>query len=275
VIANFGYHIFNLKHTIMKSIFLLFSLAANILMIGVACKKNEAAQARHTATAANDTKALGTVAQQVIKCTDCTVDDLAWESAGEFANVVGRYRTTHQELFNNFAKGMLNSSVYPNLGSIVNNNFQDARTCWFGLDRIKKYICLLEHYAGMIGIPSTKLGMRFYYGVYPSNYQRDVSLSNKHTLFIASTYEDEIWGHVDFDPRKSTGGGGIVTLGDQVVNNEPLVFVMSAKAATNQQNPNPTLNQGDLCPPGNSCSPTLNAVDGKVPVRPLDPTVYY
>jgi hypothetical protein len=258
----------------MKSLILALSIALNLAFIGIGCMKGNL---EPDPMAAKDTDNTGRPlgASQTIVCTNCSIDDLPLEPAGEFANVVARYRTTHHAVFNNFAKGLLNNTTTPNMGTVVSNNFADARTCWFELDRIKKYICLMENYAGKLGYTSDKLGIRFYYGVYPSNYQRDPSFSDKHTLFLAATLRNEMGEHIDFDPRMSAAIGSIVTLDSQVLANEPSVFVMSPRPASTPAGPNNTMNLGDLCPPGTGCLPTLTAVDMKVPNRPLDPVIFY
>jgi hypothetical protein len=258
----------------MKSLILALSIALNVAFIGIGCMKGNLEPERATAQGtAKSSRALA--APQTIICTNCSIDDLPLEPAGEFANVVARYRTTHHAVFNDFAKGLLNNATIANTGTMVSNNFADARTCWFELDRIKKYICLMENYASQLGIPSNKLGIRFYYGVYPSQYQRDHSFSDKHTLFLTATMRNEMGEHIDFDPRKSAATGAIVTLQSQILTNEPSVFVLSPRPASTQTSPNNALNQGDLCPPGTGCLQTLLAVDNMVPNRPLDPTVYY
>jgi hypothetical protein len=267
-------HSIILKKEIMKSMILALSVALNVAFVGISCMKGNLEPDPKTAKGiATSNRALS--APQTIVCTNCSLDDLPLEPAGEFANVVARYRTTHHTVFNNFAKGLLNNSISPNLGTQVSSNFADARTCWFELNRIKKYICLMENYASQLGITPDRLGIRFYYGVYPSQYQRDPRFSDKHTLFLAATYQNDEGEHIDFDPRKSAASGGIVTLQNQVLGNEPSVFVLSPRPASSQTGPNNTLNQGDLCPPGFGCLLTLNAVDNMVPLRPLDLTVHY
>lgn len=212
--------------------------------------------------------------QQTDFCTNCAIDDVHGESASEFANVVARYRTTHQLLFNNFARGSLNASAYPNMGVQTANNFVDARSCWFALDTLKKFICLMERYSQQVGLSSSQLGIRFYYGVYWDGYQRDTRLSNCHTLYLAATQNSFGGINEDFDPRRSADLSTIVPLSGLISpgSSANLFMIGGRSGARPQVSGQPTMNQGDLCPPGIGCTPTLSAIDAAVPYKPLDGT---
>lgn len=205
-------------------------------------------------------------------CTHCATDDLPGEPAAEFASVVARYRDNHQKLFNAFATSQLNNSAYPNPGTQLPGLFQDTRSCMFGIDRIKKFICLTERYAAQLNIPSSKLGIRFYYGIYPTNYTMDSRYSNMHTLYITATYLNSAGSYIDFDPRRSALTGTIVPLYRQLSANEPNIFVLGGRSI---QQPGSVLNHGDLCPPGTGCDSTLTIIDQMAPARPLDATFFY
>jgi hypothetical protein len=208
--------------------------------------------------------------QEYNSCYDCTVDDLHGETDEEFAIVTARYRTTHQELFNKFAKGILDNSVYPNTGTkIGTDSFQDARSCWFSADTLKKFICLMEKYAAKIGVPPSRLGLRFYYAVYPTDYDRDQKFSDRHTLYITATEDKYNTGiYEDFDPRMSAATGKLHTLSSLIQDSIPQSFFSIGGR------PQVSMNEGDLCPPGKGCRSTINAIDTKKPFVPLGTTTH-
>jgi hypothetical protein len=246
-------------------------LTAMAFLSGCVKQRTEIDENGVDAVSINDTGELSGLPPATF-CTSCVVDDLQRETVQEFSDVVARYRTTHHQLFNQFAKGVLDSSPHPNTGTHVGQGFQDARSCWFGLDRLKKFICLMEKYSQQLNIPSSQLGIRFYYGVYPTNYSRDINLSDKHTLFLTATQGATNPGqHEDFDPYISVTRGSVISLASLINGGIPAtseIFVQSARPA-NQTPPNNTLNQGDLCPPGSGCLPTLQAIDLSNPIKPL------
>jgi hypothetical protein len=199
-------------------------------------------------------------------CYNCSVDDLHGETDAEFSTVTARYKTTHQELFNNFAKGVLNNSLYPNTGTIVTDKaFKDARSCWFHADTLKKFMCLTERYSGQLGIPSSKLGVRFYYAVYPDHYYRDITLSNRHTLYLTATQDMDNDGiYNDFDPRISAALGVITPISTLIEDSIPqTIFSIGGRAQV-------SMNEGDICPPGKGCISTINAIDNKKSFIPLN-----
>lgn len=262
----------------MKTMYFSFGMIAGIalMLLGFGCNKsgviNEASPMAGTETRSS---AFGDEDAQTTFCTDCQVDDLVGEPASEFANVVARYRDNHQKLFDAFARHDLNNSVYPNSGTQVNGVFQDTRSCMFSIDRIKKFICLTERYAARLNMNTSKLGLRFYYGIYPSNYYREPQYSNMHTLYITVTYRNSAGKYVDFDPRKSVTNGTIVPLYQLILLNEPDMFVLGGRSGAQPPPPGGSLNHGDLCPPGTGCDSTLSVVDQMAPLRPLDQVFYY
>jgi hypothetical protein len=261
----------------MKTIALSLSICFNLILVAaiIGCNKSAVDADVQNLRSNGDIKH-GTPqgGEPTTFCTNCAVDNLPGEPAAEFANVVARYRDNHQKLFNAFAKNQLNNSVFPNTGTQVGTLFQDTRSCMFDLDRIKKFICLTERHSAAIGLTSQQLGLRFYYGIYPSSYTSDPRYSNMHTLYITATYRDNAGQYRDFDPRRSALAGSIVPLQNLILSNDPDMLVLGGRSAF----PTPTgaaLNHGDLCPPGNGCDPTLNAVDMMAPNRPLDPIFSY
>jgi len=95
------------------------------------------------------------------------------------------------------------------LRPLTNENFQDSRSCWYSLDTLRKFMCLIEKYARMDSAfdPSTSdLGIRFYYATYPVTEQQTmllkidsatppkvipVSVGLHHTLFMVPTHHDK------------------------------------------------------------------------------------
>ncbi len=223
-----------------------------------------------------------TVPRRIIRGSDSTTcaryiaDDLHGVSAEEFANVTARYRTTHQALFNAYAKGLLDDSPFPNRGYHVDNGFEDARSCWFSLDTLKKFICLMEYYSGMLGISSSSLGIRFFYAVYWADYEREPRFSNRHTLYLTATQSHTSRGEIneDFDPRFSANSGIVQPLHILMrrYNPQTELFIISGDAGTMKKRGRDnviTMNQGDLCPPAKGCNRTLAEIDDSHPIVPL------
>jgi hypothetical protein len=209
-------------------------------------------------------------------CYNCLTDDIHGETASEFANVTARYRSTHFTLYNAMAKNQLSATsmvgfTSPNYNKT--NEFEDARSCWFSADTLKKFICLMEKYANDIKIPSSNLGIRFYYANYDNVKVFEPTYSNHHTLYMVPTvFDRSSQNFVDFEPRESAKAGNIVSI-SKFINKEtntwstkPL-FIIGGKSSTvkitqaDGTTTNVSTNQGDLCPPKRGCKPTLDAVD--------------
>jgi hypothetical protein len=108
-----------------------------------------------------------------------------------------------QLLANNYKKNYL---------SLINKtyNISDARTIWFSLDDLKNFIWQIEYHSVNAGakINPSDLGIRMYYGQYPSETEIKGNASlkiipeygGKHTLFMVPTIlQDTI--NMEFDPR--------------------------------------------------------------------------
>jgi hypothetical protein len=92
------------------------------------------------------------------------------------------------------------------------NPDMDSRSIWFNLDTIKKFIWHIESLSKSSGLANMdKMGMRLYWGRYPSNpatwasiypdLQSAPSNYNKlHTAFMIATYNDGFYNR-DFDPH--------------------------------------------------------------------------
>lgn len=206
-------------------------------------------------------------------CYNCQTDDIHGETAAEFTDVIARYRSTHWSLYNEFAKDQLSTSAIPVAKYSQPNDFQDARSCWFSADTIKKFLCLVEKYASELKIPSSNLGIRFYYANYDAKDVFKGEYKYHHTLYMVPTvYDETVGGFVDFEPRESARTGSVVWLDKFIEEGLPgyrikPLFMIGGNAGvlkvSTQANTTTRVstNQGDLCPPGNNCNPTLQKVD--------------
>jgi hypothetical protein len=89
-----------------------------------------------------------------------------------------------------------------------NTSIEDARSAWFSLEIMKKFIWNIEHTACQQKC-KLRLGIRIYYAKYPDSIAIGVDPELKniinpeyalhHTLFMVPTYERHE-GNVDFDP---------------------------------------------------------------------------
>ena len=143
-------------------------------------------------------------------------------------------------------------------------NNLDARSVWFSLATIKKFIYEIDRNACQSKCPEVNqntLGIRFYFGEYPQKVASDPLFSgvpNKysglHTLFMVPTYWDAAMGdNMDYDPRWNLQAGGNrckpTSLSDfkkDAKNKEFLAKYMMVVAAPE---PNGMQNHGNLCPP--------------------------
>jgi hypothetical protein len=232
----------------MKKIFMAGWAIASIAMLGIIIYQN---------VAAKNTGVTSTV-QRGIVCTDCTNDKFYGVTIEDFMKNVARYKSTHYDV--------INKDPY-----MARNNFEDARSCWFSLDTLKKLICLIETYTAQlkgVGNPdSLGLGLRFYYAVYP----QDTALApqaayiSHHTLIMVPTYNTK-GENIDFDPRYGVDIAKLLS----PINFSKTIFAVTLSGDKRTDNSVMAKNQGQLCPPtcpANTVS-TLNQVD-------LLPTVTY
>jgi hypothetical protein len=87
-------------------------------------------------------------------------------------------------------------------GKLVAANPVDSMSCWYSLETLKRYICLIERYSDSLNISPDKLGIRFHYAVYkdPVVMEYGRNYTNLHTLFLTPTMLIDS-SDVDFDPR--------------------------------------------------------------------------
>ncbi len=94
----------------------------------------------------------------------------------------------------------------------VNTSDHDARSIWFDLETIKKFIWNMEDTICKNGCKDLNLGLRFYYAKYPDSNTIKTSsalagvkpeFQFHHTLFVVPTYDAGTGAtarHIDFDP---------------------------------------------------------------------------
>jgi hypothetical protein len=195
----------------------------------------------------------------------CTPDAFTGISLGELLQGIARYRKTHWDSVNL-------------LRYMRRNSLEDARCCWYSLDTLKKYICVIEAYSKQLGLASNNLGIRFYYAVYADTLKKYAEYKSHHTLFLVPTFLDssasvgvdnqQTYFDVDFDPRYSivkhtnqkfslqeiyqAGDStyNILTLDALTANNKPQFGINKAAGLAAR-------NQGQLCPP--TCVPPLTS----------------
>jgi hypothetical protein len=133
----------------------------------------------------------------------------------------------------------------------------DTRSVWFNLDTLKRFIWHIEKESQLKGFGSQeleKLGLRIYYGIYPSQstwastYPNMIGVNttfeNKHTVFIIPTYFDGTFNR-EFDPTKFASDNPI-PLRQQLNEKNTTLYALGAT------NPDVDLqNHGDLIPPMN------------------------
>lgn len=190
-------------------------------------------------------------------CYECGSDTFYGLTLQEFMRDIARYKTTHAYRINHEPYMMTHDSL------------KDTRACWYSLDTLEKYICLIKKYSESKGLASSTLGIRFYYAVYPSNPGElwNGKYISRHTLFLVPTRQVDIKEgdgekifNVDFDPRVSLDPLASYFAG----------LPLSTAAASRRvmvldlghpENPEMAKNQGQLCPP--NCPPgVLNTLAG-------------
>ena len=90
----------------------------------------------------------------------------------------------------------------------IDENNPDANCIWFSLESLKNFIWKIEDAVCKKGCTrSVKLGIRAYYGKYPTQMGGDLSdidpaFAQRHTLFLVPTFQDsnDEQIHWDFDP---------------------------------------------------------------------------
>jgi hypothetical protein len=170
----------------------------------------------------------------------CSYPDLEGETFGDFKNVVKRYKENSWTAINNSMNQQRNSL-----------DFLDARCIWFSLDSVKQFICTIEKYSRQLHLETKDLGIRLYYGQYPSNRNY---YADQHTIFMMPTFSLDGTGEaIDFDPRHNVANNWGTS------KNEIRSFASSAASVglngrftilSGNADMNPAIrNSGELCPP--------------------------
>lgn len=228
----------------MKQISIALNVVLSSLLVFFACNTNK--------QSSSSTDPVTTVETQdsAKLCYNCAGDHFALDIT-HFYSDLRRYRQTHYALYNHYRE----TQGAP--------GFQDARSCWFSLDTLQKFLCLFRHYTdstSCIGashfLSSHDLGLKFYYAVYDSGVTSEgYDYGYHHTLVIVPAYKNDRNELIDFDARTSCQSGNIVPLNKLSASSQFFGLGGSQVTAT-------AGNQGQLCPP--KCptnDPTLTAVD--------------
>lgn len=226
-------------------------------------------------------------------CMDCN-EETEGQTFEHFSNVVNNYRTKIWDLRNAHSDFSSQNTVGKNFYSLNAGNYYktaDARTIWFPLATIKRFICTIESYNKKLASPKQNLGIRFYYAIYENNYAI-TEKQNHHTLFMVPTFDGGVSdGQVDFDPReaynnqvnKTYDGKDSFNLafyvrkmkqsdimnkkllilgGDDKKVKSPMAKSLKTTATAVQQDPNELIqNTGEICPYNCPNPSTLSVID--------------
>jgi len=183
----------------------------------------------------------------------CTNDGFRGLTAKEFTSGVAKYKYTRADLINPLESTRTHTEA-----------FQDARTCWYSLDTLKKYICLIEKYSSDINLPSSRLGIRFFYAVYPNTMNvGGQNYGNHHTLFMVPTYSNGN-ENLNFDPRYSAQNRSDSIPSILNLPASTQLFILDAAAISQSSERQYLLkNQGQICPPAcpGTVATELNNID--------------
>jgi hypothetical protein len=135
----------------------------------------------------------------------------------------------------------------------------DARSVWFNLDTLKKFIWYVETESANKKIANLdKLGIRLYYGRYPETnanssfsdlVKMPLGYKDRHTVFMLPTYFDGTY-NVDFDPNLTVGN--VPKNLKAIINSEENIALTSYKSYSTEPTNNMMQNHGDLIPPMSS-----------------------
>jgi hypothetical protein len=155
---------------------------------------------------------------------------------------------------------------FANWNSGSNKPDEDARSVWFNLDSLKKFIWYVETQSVAKQINNIdKLGIRIYYGRYPitntgSRFTDLINMpanyTNRHTVFMLPTYFDGTY-NVDFDPNLTTGS--IPVSLNPIIKSDIDTKITGSKVAVSEPTNNMMQNHGDLIPP--MTSPNYRGAD--------------
>ncbi|WP_299113967.1 hypothetical protein [uncultured Winogradskyella sp.] len=133
---------------------------------------------------------------------------------------------------------------------------KDSRAMWLDLETIKAYIYHLEINAKKNNIPSTDLGLRFYYASYPekmASYSDLAGLPNtferRHTLIAVSTIRKK-GIDLDFDPTNpDTYNTGIIGMEEYLDPAKKIPVIGASHSGSRSTQRIGVQNHGNLYPP--------------------------
>ncbi len=136
---------------------------------------------------------------------------------------------------------------------------KDARTIWFSMGTLKRFLWLIEKKSCGLCIDKEKLGVRIYYGRYPQNFGTNQNYANipgtyggKHTLFMVPTYNNG-GINIDFNPAHKDSCRPMAIKNIPGTGGDYLILSPNARMYTNNSvtnTPSDVIqNHGDLMPP--------------------------
>lgn len=159
-------------------------------------------------------------------------------------------------------KGLSKKFVTDGIKSYKNglNPSSDARSAWFNLDVLKKFIWYVETQSIKNGVTDTKkLGIRIYYTRYPNvdsfSYYADLATTptnyaRMHTTILIPTYYNTAQSaNVDFDPKQMKSFGVPLPLNAFLNNNTITNSNTMARSVVAASDEITALNHADLIPP--------------------------
>lgn len=169
----------------MKNILLFLSLSINLIIILIACSKNESSGDPKNGTANENARFSKTSSGITTEIGAACAAQKPEMTYGTVSQMITHYKNNQWMLING---GM---------------GISDARAACFDLDSLENYICHLKSMVATSGCPSlTDLGIRFYYAAYSNPAPAGItpSYARKHTLVMIPTYKNALGNNVDFDP---------------------------------------------------------------------------
>ena len=199
------------------------------------------------------------IAIAVIYFQSCTTSNHA--AMTDAKTTVQNYSATtftglNSQLIKQMVQNYHNDPSYSAWTKNDSNPSDDARSIWFSLDTLKKFIWYVETQSATKGIPNLeKLGVRLYYGRYPKQILNarfpemagmPDNYVNRHTTFMLPTWFDGKY-NVDFDPN-ITDGSTPKSL-KPLINQESSTVITCLRTMTADPSNNMMQNHGDLIPP--------------------------
>ncbi len=103
----------------------------------------------------------------------CDTSNFKLVKLADFVKDVARYKNTHTKRIN---------------ADLAAYNKKASRSCWYSLDVLKKFICLVESEGNKQGLSADEMGIRFFYAVYPADHMvNGRQFGMLHTLYMAPT----------------------------------------------------------------------------------------